>query len=142
MTNRWNVANLSPAAMSTESPQDTVSQDRYSFRARFCKAFNCAEIDFERRALRRLLHWPWCLAAPWVYRLRLVSPVSDLEIIRVIGAATARSDVKREVLDIREDYRRRGDFNFARHRLRFRLSGKRVLATARLLWREDNASGS
>ena len=127
--------------MSTNSPKHTTSQDQRSFRGRFCERFGCTEADFERRALRRLLHWPWRLAAPIVYHLKLVSPVSDLEIIRAIGASTDRSDVRREVLDIREDYRRRGDFNFARRRLRFRLSGKRVLALAKTLWREDNVPG-
>lgn len=128
--------------MPTDSPRRTISQDQRSFRARFCECFSCAEADFERRALQRLLHWPWRLAVPIVYRLKLVSPASDLEIIRTIGAASDRSDVRREVLDIREDYRRRGDFNFARCRLRFRLSGKRVLAVAKILWREDNVPGS
>jgi hypothetical protein len=108
------------------------------FRRLFCARFRCPDERFEEVALRRLIHrrWAWL---PWVLGggLRAKVFATDLALIRQLGRVTSRANLVAEVQDLRGDYARRNDFGFVRSSFKFRISGDRVLKTARGFWTSE-----
>jgi hypothetical protein len=112
------------------------SNDKNSFRARFSAYHGFAEADFEKRALRKFMHWPWRMAVPVILKFTPEKLGSDFEIIKLLGESSSYSQLRRNILDLRNDYRCYNDFGWQRRVFRFRLSGRRIMLLARNIWRE------
>ena len=98
----------------------------------YCRSFKCPPPEFEKQAFRRCLHWHARILEPLIRKLRPAHFDRDLMLIRYLGMATGRRDVRLELEAFREGDRSRG--SFARKWLCLRVSATKAAKLANALY--------
>ena len=81
------------------------------------------------------LHSPWSVLVPVLLRIRPASLSTDIDILRQLGRVESGSNLASEVRGLRTDYLRHKDYGLMRRALKFRLSGERILFSAKEFWK-------
>jgi len=106
-----------------------------SFRTLFCERFQIDDADFDRRALRYLLHFPWSTLSPFLSRRWPKLFKVDQLLMRRLGVMKCRETFFSEIRRLRDDYIREGDFGVSRKWFRRRLSSRRLLVISSRLFK-------
>ncbi len=98
----------------------------HTFREAFCQYYHCAPEEFVVRATRKALPWRVRLLRPLIRFFKPDYFQPDFEFLERVGTARSWGEVHSAQGAFESNNRLRG--GFARNRLKFRASGRRVTA--------------
>lgn len=106
------------------------------FKDLFCQRYQCPLSEYGTRALEHCLYWQAKVAAPWIRRWFPGWWLEDQRLIDDVGAATDARAVGTEIRAFQRELRE--ERRTWHRRLRFRVSGGKLMALAYELFGESN----
>jgi hypothetical protein len=112
-----------------------IGGTEFTFQERYCRHFNCEPECFANQVVQACLYAPW----RWLtWTFPNVTWNTDRKIIGRFGKISSWRELVSEARQMRSDYQRSNDFGFFRRNLKRRLSSKRILALASLVWEKKS----